>query len=40
MAIKLRDVPGETCLPETAGEHDFVMVSAPTVWLGTEALMM
>ena len=40
MAVKLLGVPGETCLPETAGEHDFVMVSSPTVWFGTEALMM
>ena len=40
MAVKLLGVPGETCLPETVGEHDFVMVNTPTVWFGTEALMM
>ena len=31
MAVKLIGVPGETCLSETAGEHDFVMVITPMV---------
>ena len=40
IAVKLLGVPGETCLPGTPGEQDFVMGNTPTVWFGTEALMM
>ena len=40
MAVKLLEVRGDTCLPETPGEQDFVMGNTPTVWFGTEALMM
>ena len=40
IAVKLLGVPGETCLPDTPGEQDFVMGNTPTVWFGTEALMM
>ncbi len=40
MAVKLLGVPGKTCLPQTPGEQDFVMGNTPTVWFGTEALMM
>ena len=34
MAVKLLDVPGEGCLPETQGEHDLVMVNIPYSWVG------
>ena len=34
MAVKLVGVPGETCLPETPGEHDFVTVNIPYSWVG------
>ncbi len=40
MAVKLLAVPGETCLAETPGEQDFVMGNTPTVWFGTETLIM
>ena len=34
MAVKLLGVPGETCLPETPGEHDLITVNIPYSWVG------
>ena len=34
MAVKLLGVAGETCLPETPGEQDFITVNIPYSWVG------
>ena len=34
MAVKLIGVLGETCLPDTPGEHDFITVNIPYSWVG------
>ena len=36
MSIKLLDVPGEGCSPETQGEQDFIMVNIPYSWVGNQ----
>ena len=40
LALKLLAVPGETCLPDTPGEQDFLMCNQPVLFFGTEALFL